>query len=682
MSTLFDTGTVEKRPKRRRRRLVSRTLRFLFIMTLLTLVTVSATITGLYFFTVRDYEEQLQKRYPDLAQNSHVYDRNGKEISFIQGSENRETVDFEGLGEYLPKAIVAVEDKRFYDHAGVDGEGLARAAYADLSAWEILEGGSTITEQLMKNLYVAENERTDASFWRRFKQSSLAFSYERRHTKKEILTAYLNTVYFGDGAYGAEMAAQRYFGKSAKELSITEAATLAGFLRAPSTYAPDAEFQDELGGSQRAEDRRNEVLRLMEGQRMITTRERLRAQGEPLRFDSTTSSDDPIYEPFLDKVRREVEEELGSDAFEKGGLRVETTVDPEMLRQAVEETEAELSAPGDPAASIVSIEPQSGAIRVLAGQYEGFNLALDARRQPGSAFKAMVLATAIKSNVSPDTTYVSEELNIRFQKENFTISNYDFIERGPITIREALAESDNTVFVQLAVDVGLEKVVGTSQAMGITSPLDPYPSTAIGGLGTGVSPLEMASSYGTFAGSGVHREAFAVERVDRMGYGESETAYDHQVLGRRVLSGDQAALAADVLRGVVEEGTASRFHDLDKEIGRPSAGKTGTTDDYADAWYVGFTPRLSTAVWVGFPDTRRSMEGVHGLEAVSGENLPLDLWSSYMTRVTDGDPVLDFSEPNGGSLAESGRGRGSREFPGGSVDTADATSTEETTDGF
>jgi penicillin-binding protein 1A len=192
----------------------------------------------------------------------------------------------------------------------------------------------------------------------------------------------------------------------------------------------------------------------------------------------------------------------------------------------------------------------------------------------------------------------------------------------------------------------------------------------------------MASSYGTFAGSGVHREAFAVERVDRMGYRESETAYDHQVLGRRVLSGDQAALAADVLRGVVEEGTASRFHDLDKEIGRPSAGKTGTTDDYADAWYVGFTPRLSTAVWVGFPDTRRSMEGVHGLEAVSGENLPLDLWSSYMTRVTDGDPVLDFSEPNGGSLAESGRGRGSREFPGGSVDTADATSTEETTDGF
>jgi len=682
VSAFFDTSSSKKKRARGRRRgFVARTLKFLFTAALLSVVTVAATITGLYLFTVRGYEDQLAQRYPTLPQNSHVYDRNGEEISWIIGRENRETVDYEGLGENLPQAVIAVEDKRFQDHAGVDFEGVGRAAYADLQAWEILEGGSTITEQLMKNLYVDENERAEASFWRRFKQSSLAFSYERRHSKKEVLTAYLNTVYFGDGAHGAEMAAQRYFDKSAKDLSISEAAALAGFLRAPSTYLSDATLDDGSGASGRAEDRRNEVLGLMEGQGMISASERLQAQGEPLRFAPDPPPDNEIYEPFLDKVRREVENELGPQALEQGGLRIETTVDTEMLQQAVEETENKLSQPGDPAASIVSVEPQSGAIRVLVGQSGGFNLALDARRQPGSSFKALVLATAMKKGLSAETTYVSQELNIRFQGEDFTISNYDYIERGPITIREALAESDNTVFVQLAVELGLENVVGTAKAMGVTSPLEPYPSTAIGGLGTGVSPLEMASSYGTFAGGGVHREAYAVERVEHLDYGRTEATYDRPVVGRRVLSGDQAAMATDVLRGVVTDGTASRFHDLDEEIGRPSAGKTGTTDDYADAWYVGFTNRLSTAVWVGYPDARRSMRGVHGLEAVSGENLPLDLWSAYMARATEDAPVSDFPEV---SPDEPGQPRRStpRNFPEGRIDTATASSDSEDTSGF
>lgn len=683
VSTLFDTRSGKKRAGRRRRGgFVVRTLRFLFSMALLALVTVAATITGLYLFTVRDYEDQLAKRYPALPQNSYVFDREGVEISRITGRENRETVDFEGLGENLPQAVIAIEDKRFYDHAGVDFEGLSRAAYADLRAWEILEGGSTVTEQLMKNLYVDEDERTDASFWRRFKQSSLAFSYERRHSKKEVLTAYLNTVYFGDGAHGAEMAAERYFGKNARDLSISEAATLAGFLHAPSTYLSEGTPQDGSSASQRAEDRRNEVLRLMDEQGMISSSERLQAQGEPLRFSPDPPPDDPIYEPFLDKVRREVEDELGPRALEEGGLRIETTVDPEMLRQAVEETEEELSQLDDPAASIVSVEPQSGAIRVLAGRTGDFNLALDARRQPGSSFKPLVLATALKSDVSPETTYISQELRLRFQEQDFVISNYDFIERGEITIREALAESDNTVFVQLAMDLGLENVVGTAQAMGITSPLDPYPSTAIGGLGAGVSPLEMASSYGTFAGGGIHRGAYAVERVDRLSYGEAETTYDHRVVGRRVLSGNQAAMASDVMRGVVEEGTASRFHDLDEEIGRPSAGKTGTTDDYADAWYVGFTPRLSTAVWVGYPDARRSMSGVHGLEAVSGENLPLDLWSSYMTRATEGAPVLDFPDADVDKFGPARRESDPSTFPNEPLETTQTSSGSEDPDNF
>jgi membrane peptidoglycan carboxypeptidase len=204
--------------------------------------------------------------------------------------------------------------------------------------------------------------------------------------------------------------------------------------------------------------------------------------------------------------------------------------------------------------------------------------------------------------------------------------------------------------MQLAMDVGLENVVRTARDLGIKSPLDPYPSTAIGGLGVGVSPLEMASAYATFASGGIHREPYAVERVERVNYGESEPLYDHRLAGERVLTGNEAAAVNQALRGVVEDGTASMFHDLDKEIGRPSAGKTGTTDDFADAWYVGYTPRLCTSVWVGYPDSRRSMAGVHGIEELNGETLPMDIWSSYMATATEGDPPLDFPEADLGGF--------------------------------
>jgi membrane peptidoglycan carboxypeptidase len=255
-----------------------------------------------------------------------------------------------------------------------------------------------------------------------------------------------------------------------------------------------------------------------------------------------------------------------------------------------------------------------------------------------------VLAAALKENISPESVYVSQELIFDFQDEHYVINNYDFVERGEITVAEAMAESDNTVFVQLAADVGLMNVVRTARALGITSRIEPYPSTAIGGLGEGVSPLEMASAYATFAGGGIHRAPYAVERIERVSYGESEPVYDHRLVGRRVMTGNQAAAANEVLRGVVEDGTASMFHDLDEEIGHPSAGKTGTTNNFADAWYVGYTPRLCTAVWVGYPEGRRSLVGVHGIEEPNGETLPMDLWSAYMARATEGDPPLGFPE--------------------------------------
>ncbi len=640
MNSFFETS--QKVRKKRQFGPFVRGLRALFNVALVAGVVAVVSVFGLYLVVIDRYEGSLSRSHPRLVQDSYVYDQDGNKIGTFPAEESRETIGFEGMGEHLPNAVVAVEDRRFHDHFGVDFEGLGRAAWTDLRSWEVQEGGSTISEQLIKNLFVEPDERLDVSFWRRYVQSSLAFSYERRNTKEEILTAYLNTVYFGDGAYGAERAAERFFGKNADELDVAEAATLAGFLHAPSTYVT-------WEGEPLVEEatlRRDRVLRLMREQGMISSSEYADALSTHLEFAPDPPPEDPDHGPFLEKVHREVEEELGSEALRLGGLRIHTTLNPALQHAAVEESGEVLSGMDDPSAAVVTVQPQSGAIRALAGREGDFNLALDARRQPGSSFKPVVLAAALKKNVSPASTYFSRRLAFSFQDEYYAIENYDSVERGEISISEAMAESDNTVFVQLAADVGFSEVSQTAADLGITTPVGAYPSTAIGGLGEGVSPLDMAAAYSTFAGGGIHREPYAVERIDRADYGDLETSYDHRVGGRRVLTGNQAAVASGVLRGVVEDGTASMFHDLDEEIGRPSAGKTGTTDDFVDAWYVGYTPRLCTSVWVGYPEGRRSMVGVHGLQEPNGETLPMDIWSSYMARATAGDLPLQFPEPD------------------------------------
>ena len=645
MNNFFETSN-KKKKKRPLARPVRRGLRALFNLVLVFGLSAVVGITCLYLFVLREYEGDLDRTYPELAENSYVYDVDGNKIGEIPVAKSRETVGYDGLGRYLPEAVVAVEDRRFYDHFGVDFEGLARAAMTDLRSLEIQEGGSTVTEQLMKNLYVPEDQRLDTSFRRRFVQSALAFAYERKHTKNEVLTAYLNTVYFGDGAYGAEEAAQRYFGKSARDLDLPEAAMLAGLLHAPSTYTT---WEGDVI-VRPVRERRDWVLRLMEQQGMISGREREEAEAAPLEFAPDPPPGDPSYTPFLEKVGREVEEKLGSRALRLGGLRIHTTMDPELQHAAVETSDDVLSEPNDPSAAVVTVEPQSGAIRAMAGKEGDFNLALDARRQPGSSFKPIVLAAALEEGISPESTYISRRLAFDFDDEYYEIHNYDYVERGQISVSDAMAESDNTVFVQLAVDVGLENVVATAEDLGITTPVDPYPSTAIGGLGTGVSPLDMASAYSTFAGGGIHREPYSIESIERNSYGEQETVYDHQIGGQRVLTGTQAAVATQVLRGVVKDGTASMFHDLDEEIGHPSAGKTGTTDNFADAWYVGYTPRLCTSVWVGYAEGRRSLVGVHGIQEPNGETLPMDIWSDYMAVATAGDLDLDFPEADADDL--------------------------------
>jgi penicillin-binding protein 1A len=366
-------------------------------------------VTGLYEFVVNEYEDDLGRTYPELAQDSYVYDEQGKKIGEIPAAESRETVGRPGFGEHLPQAVVVVEDRRFYEHFGVDFEGLGRAVWTDLRAWEVQEGGGTISEQVMKNLYVPEEERLEISFWRRFVQSSLAFAYEQNYTKEQILTAYLNTVYLGDGAYGTEVAARRFFGKNASALTLSEAATLAGFLHAPSTYTT-WESGVALGPTT---ERRDRVLSLMEEQGMISAADHRAARTVPLKFASDPPPD-PAYEPFLEKVRREIAEKLGPEDLALGGFRIHTTLDTGLQRAAVEASNDVLFAPDDPSAAVVTVEPQSGAIRALAGREGSFNLPLDARRQPGSSFKPIVLAAALREKISPESTYVFKELSFTF----------------------------------------------------------------------------------------------------------------------------------------------------------------------------------------------------------------------------------------------------------------------------
>jgi penicillin-binding protein 1A len=278
-----------------------------------------------------------------------------------------------------------------------------------------------------------------------------------------------------------------------------------------------------------------------------------------------------------------------------------------------------------------------------------FNLATQAHRQAGSSFKPFSYAEAVHEGISPESMYVSKHLSIDMGKnaKPYEVDNYDFIHRGPITLLKALADSDNTVFVQLALDLGLQRVVEMANKLGVDSEIDAYPSTAIGGLRIGVTPLEMASAYSTFANGGTHMEPYLVEKVTEDKDGEEVPLEEHRPIGEEVLSNDEAAVVTEALRAVITRGTASYYHDLDAEIGRPAAGKTGTSNEFIDAWFIGYIPQLSTSVWVGYPNERRSMVNINGLDVVNGENYPLDIWSLYMQNAAQKYPVVEqFDAPS------------------------------------
>ncbi|CAN5668532.1 PBP1A family penicillin-binding protein [soil metagenome] len=582
----------------------------------------------------------------ELAQTSVVYDWDGEPVDELYGVQNRYVVPRDGVSDSLREAVVAIEDNRFYRHDGLDFEAIGRAAVSNVRNFSVQEGGSTITQQLIKNTYIDQELRAVPSVQRKINEAALAWQYEDEHTKDEILNQYLNTVYFGKNAYGAEAASRTYFDKSADELELGEAAMLAGIINLPSTYDPFA-FPKS------ARKRRDVVLDKMLAQGRISEAEYQEAVSSDLGVNRGELEDNAADDYFLNAVRQEIIREYGQESLYQGGLDIYTTLDPELQSEADAAVEQIVNPDnGDPSASLVSIEPSTGAVRAMVGGSDfddvQFNLATQAKRQPGSTFKMFVLAEAIKQGISLDTVYESKFLQIPLPEsdEVYEVDNYDSIRRGEIDLRTAIAQSDNTVFVQLALDLGMERVIETAEAMGIQANLEPYPATAIGGLGEGVSPQEMASAYSTLPNGGVHAKPYLVREVKRTSDGQDETLEEHEAEEERVLSEDEAALMNQALKGVVEEGTASYYRDIPAEIGRESAGKTGTTDAFIDAWYVGYVPQLTTSVWVGYPTERRSMVNIRGYEEINGENFPLDIWSVYMQNVVGRYPVQQFAEPS------------------------------------
>ena len=578
-----------------------------------------------------------------IGRNTFVYASDGSLLGSIPAERNRQPVSAEDMSPWVRKATIAVEDRRFYEHGGIDVEGIARAAVADLRAGEVVEGGSTITQQLVRNLYISR-ERT---VQRKLKEACLAAKLDGAWSKERILTTYLNQVFFGNQAYGIEAAAQTYFSKSARELSLAESALLAGLTRAPSLYDP-------FTAPGRAVARRAVVLRAML-ETGVLKRKRFR---KVLRSELTLRPGrlySQIREPyFFGYVRDRLIEAYGAERVRSGGMNVYTTIVPRYQRLAEKAIRDTMNQPTDPAAALISISPRTGAIRAMAAVIPNrpkneFNLLSQARRQPGSTFKTFVLAAAVEMGINPDSTYyVSAPFTYKVHPAGncddgswWCVHTYANDYYGWSSIRSATIRSDNSVYAQLTLDVTAERVADAARRMGVRSSLDVrgayVPSIGLGSVA--VSPLDLASGYATLAAEGVYAEPMAIRRVVLADGREDTEAGWGVPRRRRAISEGTAAVVTRILEQNIQSGTGTRA-----AFGRPAAGKTGTNEEHADAWFAGYTPDLATTVWIGYTKGEIPMESVHGI-AVSGGTFPAEIWRLFMEPALEGTEPTPFEEP-------------------------------------
>jgi len=645
-----------KRAQRKRRRI--RKLRLLALLIVLLLVSVASFSAGLITAIAGQLPSLDPRRAKAGEVDGYVYADNGHAIlAVLRGKEARELVGWDDISPWMKHAIVDVEDKRFYEHRGVDVHGIVRALWEDVRHKSTVQGGSTITQQFVKNALV-RNERTIS---RKLKEAALAWQLEsgpRHWSKLKILTAYLNTIYLGNGAYGVETASKAYFGHSAKTLDLAEAALLAGIPEDPSRWDP-------VTHPRAANARRRTVLLAMLDQGHITHADFVRANRAPLpepgdvRLPTSQNLKAPY---FTNYVKQLLVERYGSSTVFGGGLRVRTSINLRVQQDARDAIAKSLDWTGAPSAALVAMDPRNGRVLAMVGgenyRQSQFNLAVQGERQPGSSFKPFVLATALEEGIAPGTTFVSRPITLFLDGTSWPVENYEGSYLGTIDLQQATIHSDNSVFGQLTKAVGPDNVVHTAHRLGISSPLRPYLSIGLGAQA--VNPLEMARAFSAFANGGFRidgsfkRIANRPRAILAVGGKSSVTLHcnDKHVTcnalrSRRVLREDTVAAENSILQRVVTEGTGTRAALPD----RPAAGKTGTTENYGDAWFVGYTPQLVTAVWVGYPNKLVPMTNQFHGGPVAGGTYPAMIWKTFMQRalrepaVPAGDEVKYFASP-------------------------------------
>jgi penicillin-binding protein 1A len=581
----------------------------------------------------------------DSAETSQLFSADGTLVTSLHGEENREVISIAAIPKVLQDAVVAIEDERFWTHSGVDLRAVARAAYSNAAEGGVVEGGSTITQQYVKNEILGP----ERDVRRKVREASLAYHLEQKYSKKRILELYLNTIYFGNGAYGVQAAAHEYFGVSADQLGLAPAALLAGLIHAPTTLDP-------YDHPAEATDRRGTVLDKMVALGLIERAAADEARATPLGLRVKPVDERYPAPYFVERVKRFILDEPRFGATPKdrrnllfgGGLKIYTTVDLAMQAKAEAAVAKVLTVPDkDPEAAVVAIEPGTGYVRALVGGHDFFGGGAQAKldlatqgtgRPAGSAFKPFVLAAALAKGIPLSRTFDAPgrlTLTLEHPRQVWQVDNYEGNGGDRMDLVSATVQSVNTVYAQLLLEVGPDAAVQLAERMGITTPLKPYASAV---LGTNeVYPLDMAAAYATFANRGVAvPPTFITKIVGRNG----EILYQHHHEEHRVLTTDVVDTENDVLRQVVEDGTGVRAR-----IGRPVAGKTGTGQKWRDAWFVGFTPDLVSSVWVGFPKGQVSMVPPVTRTLVSGGSWPAQIWQLFMGDVLANQPITEFHAP-------------------------------------
>ena len=608
------------------------------IISMLSLSGILLAATSIVAGFVKDLPNIEEFAPSESALTSKIFAADGTIIATFHGEENRETVTLEQIPKNLTNAVLAIEDERFYKHIGFDPEGIIRAFLINLKSGTVEEGASTITQQVIRMLYIPE-EKNVITYDRKIKEAALAYQLEKYYTKNEILEMYLNSSYFGEGAYGVQAASKIYFNKDVEYLNLAECATLAGIISAPGYLSPYTNEKDSIA-------RRNIVLAKMLELDFIDEEQFTDTIKQPMitqRPFQETPKGFALY--FVEYVKQILIEKYGVNRVFTGGFNIYTTLEPGMQVAAEGAIKQVLYEPEDPSAALVAMDPTNGFIKAMVGGKDfadmKFNLATQAKRQAGSTFKVFALAAALEQGISPYMTFNPNGTIIYdiAGSEPWEVSNYgnESFDVNEVSVIDATVSSINVVYAQLIMRVGGYAVSKIANDMGIQTPLEGFPAIGLGGLTTGVSPLEVCTAFSTIADYGVRHDPVAILKITDK---DGKILEEYKEESKQVLTPINAYREIEILQQVLQRGTATRARLEDRQ----TAGKTGTSQEVENIWFTGFTTNLAASVWIGYPEVNKKITEIHG-ERIQGGIQPAMIWKLFMEQAVRDLPIENFTRP-------------------------------------